>query len=65
VHTVRGEPHVYEGLPSGRLVLMEAPEIEAAMARHGLVPVVPSTVVRVEQPPERRVTVNSLFRKPG
>ncbi len=64
VRPVPGEPHVYEGLPSGRLVLMEAPEIDAAMARHGLAPVVPSSVVRVEQPPERRVTVNSLFRKP-
>ncbi len=61
---VLGEPHVYEGLPSGRLVLMEAPQIEAAMARHALIPVVPSTVVRVEQRPKRRVTVNSLFRKP-
>lgn len=61
VTPVAGEPGVYEGMPDGRGVLMDAGELDAAMARHGLRPEVPSGTVRVETEEGRRVSVNALY----
>ncbi len=60
---VPGEPHVYEGLPGGRAVLVDADALDAAMARRSLRPEQPSETVRVETERGRRVTVNALYRK--
>jgi SAM-dependent methyltransferase len=62
VHPVAGEPGVYDGLPGGRAVLLDSGELDAAFARHGLRPAVPSQTVTVELPSGRRVSVNALFR---
>jgi SAM-dependent methyltransferase len=61
VRPVPGEPGVYEGLSGGRGVLLEAEALDAAMARHGLRPAVPSETVRVETGRGRRVSVNALY----
>lgn len=63
VQAVPGQPGVYDGLSGGRGVLLEQEELDAAMARHGLVPEVPSETVRVETERGRRVSVNALYRK--
>ncbi len=60
---VAGEPGVFEGLPSGRHVLLEADDLDADMKRHGLVPAVPTDTVIVNTERGRRVTVNGLYRK--
>lgn len=60
---VPGQPHVFEGLPGGRAVLVDADALDAAMARRGLEPEEPSETVRVETERGRRVTVNALYRK--
>lgn len=60
---VPDEPGVYEGLPGGRAVLVNAPTLDEALARRGLHPVTPSKTVRVETEHGRRVTVNALYRK--
>lgn len=60
---VADQPHVYEGLPGGRAVLVDASTLDAAMARRGLRPDEPSDTVRVETERGRRVTVNGLYRK--
>ena len=61
VRPVAGEPDVYEGLADGRAVLLDAAALDAAMARHGLTPIVPSETVRVETERGRRVSVNALY----
>lgn len=61
VRPVVGEPGVYEGLADGRGVLLEADALDAAMARHGLLPVVRSETVRVATERGRRVSVNALY----
>ncbi len=63
VWAVEGEPGVYEGMPGGRGVLLEADELDAAWGSRGLVPMVPSETVRVELEEGRRVSVNALYRK--
>jgi SAM-dependent methyltransferase len=63
VRPVAGEAGVYEGMPGGRAVLLEAAELDAAWRSRGLVPVVPSETVRVELEEGRRVSVNALYRK--
>lgn len=63
VRPVPGEAGVFEGLPGGRAVLLEARALDAAMARRGLHPETPSETVRVELDPGRRVSVNALYRK--
>lgn len=60
---VPGQPGVYEGLPGGRAVLMNASALDAAMTRRDLHPREPSETVRVETERGRRVTVNALYRK--
>ncbi len=59
-----GVPHVYEGFEAGRMFLLEADELDAEMAGHGLLPVVASETVEVPTESGRRVTVNGLYRKP-
>ncbi len=61
---VPGVPHVYEGFEAGRMFLLEADELDAEMAGHGLLPVVASETVEVPTESGRRVTVNGLYRKP-
>jgi hypothetical protein len=61
VRPVAGERGVYEGLADGRGVLLGAVALDAAMARHGLLPEVPSETVRVVTERGRRVSVNALY----
>lgn len=61
VRPVAGEPGVYEGVAGARGVLLDANALDAGMARHGLLPVVPSETVRVETERGRRVSVNALY----
>jgi SAM-dependent methyltransferase len=61
VRPVAGEPDVYEGLADGWGVLLDADALDTAMARHGLLPEVPSETVRVETERGRRVSVNALY----
>lgn len=63
IRPVPGEPHVYEGLPAGRVFFVEAEVLDAEMTRHGLVPAAPTTTVRRESGVELRVTVKGLYRK--
>ena len=56
-------PHVYEGLPSGRVYLVDAVELDAAMAAHGSEPEQPTQTVRVVKNGGLRVTVNGLYRR--
>lgn len=65
VKPVPGEPGLYDGLPSGRSFLIEAPELDREMARFGAYPLVPtSTVDRRTDDGGRRVTANGLYLKP-
>ncbi len=63
VRRVEGAAGVYEGMPGGRGVLLEADELDAAWGSRGLVPVVASETVRVELEKGRRVSVNALYGK--
>ncbi len=63
LRSVPGVPHVYEGFEAGRMFLLEADELDAEMARQGLLPVVASQTVEVPTESGRRVTVNGLYRK--
>jgi hypothetical protein len=60
---VPGAPHMYEGIESGPLYLLEAEELDAGALRHGLVPAVPTETVTVPTELGHRVTVNALYRK--
>lgn len=60
---VTDEPDVYLGFDSGRVLLLEADELDAEMARHGLHPVLPSKTVETPTETGRRVTVNALYGK--
>ncbi len=60
---VPGAPHVYEGFEAGRMYLLEAGELDAEMARHGLLPAVTTETVEAPTACGRRVTVNGLYRK--
>lgn len=63
IQPIPGEPNVYSGFSSGRTYLVDAPILDAAMARRRLEPVVPSRTVRVDLENGRRVVVNALYRK--
>ena len=63
VHAVVGETDVYDGLPDGRAVLVDADRLDRDMAQLGLHPQVRSETVRVETQPGRRVSVNALYGK--
>ena len=60
---VPGEPNVYEGFESGRSFLVDAPTLDAELARHGFVPLVPTAIVRPTVEIGRRVSANGLYRK--
>lgn len=65
VRRVAGTRHLYEGFDSGPLYLLDADELDAEMARHGLTPVVPTETVETPTEEGRRVTANGLYRKRG
>jgi SAM-dependent methyltransferase len=58
-----GAPDLYDGLPGGRAVLLEAEALDAAWAERGLSPEVPSETVQVAKGDEVRVSVNALYRR--
>jgi SAM-dependent methyltransferase len=59
---VPGEPHLFEGMGSGRVHLVSAPALEREMAAHGLVPLIRTeTVSRDAEGGGRRVTANGLY----
>jgi SAM-dependent methyltransferase len=60
---VPGEPDVYEGFESGRSVLVDAPTLDADLARYGLSCVVPTTLARPKVDVGRRVSANGLYAK--
>jgi SAM-dependent methyltransferase len=60
-HPVPGEPHVFEGYSAGRAFLVDAPEMDREMARHGLMPLTPTATSVVESEDSRRITVNALY----
>lgn len=63
---IPGAPRFYEGVvPDRALVLLEADELDAAMAAAGLEPQEPTAVVEAESERGRRVTANALYRKRG
>jgi SAM-dependent methyltransferase len=62
---VAGARHLYEGFDAGPLYLLAADELDAEMAPHGLVPVVPTETVETPTDSGRRVTANALYRKRG
>lgn len=65
VEPVPGEPGLYDGFPSGRSFLIEAPELDREMARFGAYPLLPTqTVERRTADGGRRVTANGLYIKP-
>ena len=63
VTPVPNEPNLYEGLPSGRGVLVDPETLEAEMARFGLKLIVPCQTVATQMKAGHRVVVNALFRK--
>jgi SAM-dependent methyltransferase len=63
INPIPGEPHVYSGFSSGRTFLVDAPTLDAELARRGLEPVVSTKTVRVEMDRGRRVVVNALYEK--
>ncbi len=63
VRAVTGERHVYEGLSDGRGVLLDADDLDEAIAQFGLFPATPSQTVRVETEHGRRVSVNALYTR--
>ncbi len=58
-----GAPHMYEGMESGPLLLLEAEGLDAGMRRHGLEPIVPTEAAVVPTESGHRVTVNAFYRK--
>ncbi len=60
---VPGEEGVFEGLPAGRAVLLDAADVDAAFALRGLIPEAPTRTVVVELEVGRRASVNGLYRR--
>ncbi len=65
VRPVAGEEHVYEGLPGGRVVLLEPAALDAELARFALEPATPTTIGRTITGESRRVSANGLYRATG
>jgi len=64
--SVPGESNLFEGFSHGkRAVLVDADELDAAMARHDLSPNVQTVTVKRETKIGQRCTVNALYRKGG
>lgn len=65
VQPVKGEPHLFDGLSSGRSFLVDAPTLDREMERFGFRAWVPTeTVRRTTDEGGTRVTVNALYLKP-
>lgn len=60
---VPGTEHLYEGVASGRLYLVEADDLNESMRLRGLEPVTATGTVVAETDEGCRVTVNGLYRK--
>ncbi len=60
---IPGEPGLYMGFSSGALYLLEAPELDGALARHGLAPSTPTESVQVATDTGYRISVNGLYVK--
>ncbi len=63
IRPVPGQPHLYDGLPSGRVFLVDQETLDAEMRGFGLEPAVASRTVRAETTAGHRVTVNALYLK--
>jgi SAM-dependent methyltransferase len=63
MHPVDGEPGVYIGFGSERLILLESGELDGELARRGLFPEEPSQTVTKETEKGVRVVVNALYKK--
>lgn len=64
VAPVPGRPHTYTGLPGGdTCVLFYAPDLDEAMAEHGLTPLESTETVVVPTEKGQRSTVNALYVK--
>ncbi len=63
IHPVPGRPHLYDGLPSGRVFLVDQQTLDTEMRSHGLETAVGSRTVRAETTCGHRVTVNALYLK--
>jgi len=63
IQPVAGAPHVFEGMHSGRHVFVGPADLDAAMTRLHLQPVVPTVTVIVPIESGQRVTINALYRK--
>ena len=62
---VPDQPHVFVGFDAGPVFLLEATELDAEMALHGLEPILPSKTVETPSDTGRRVTVNALYGRQG
>jgi SAM-dependent methyltransferase len=60
---VRGEAHVFEGFPAGRVFLVDAPILDTELERHGLVPLTETETVRKPLEAGQRVSANGLYIK--
>jgi SAM-dependent methyltransferase len=66
VHVVDGERRLYTGLSAQRrILLLQAHELDAWLARHGLEPLTPTSSVRVTFDEGYRTTVNGHYLKSG
>lgn len=63
IQRVPGEKHLYEGFHTGTHYLVEAPELDTALAGAGFTTVVPTEEVRVDTENGWRVTINALYRR--
>jgi SAM-dependent methyltransferase len=63
VVAVPDTPHVYEAPGGLRFFLLEPAEIDAEMARYGLLPVAPTMSVEAAGDSGRHVTVNAHYQK--
>ena len=64
VRPVPGEPHVYDGFPAGRAVLLDADALDREWSERGLHPAVESETKRVDlEDGTRRVSVSALYEK--
>lgn len=60
---VKNKKHIYEGVSSGRLLLLTAEEIEKKMTSLGFLPVVPAKISKTKTDRGIRVMINSHYYK--
>lgn len=63
VRPLPDEPHVFDGFPGGRAVLLTPRELDRELEAFGLRPAVPTRVGETELEQGRRVSANGLYRK--